>query len=223
MDAVREVCSAALSLRKARGLRVRLPLAALTVAPPDADALRPFADLLADEVNVKEVGARPTTGRRTRAGVAAHGERAGRRARGSARTCRQVIKAVKAGDWSRRRRHGRSRRRRRCVEGEYELELVAADAGAARRALPGGAGVVVLDTDGDAGAGRRGPGPRRGPGGAAGPPGRRAATSSDRIALTLAGPDAVLAAVRTHEAFVAGEVLAASVGFAAGEAGRPAR
>ena len=36
MDAVREVCSAALSLRKAEGLRVRLPLRALTVAAPDA-------------------------------------------------------------------------------------------------------------------------------------------------------------------------------------------
>src|SRR5690606_38755247 len=55
MDAVRDVCSAALSLRKARGLRVRLPLASLTVASPDADALRPFANLIADEVNVKHV------------------------------------------------------------------------------------------------------------------------------------------------------------------------
>src|SRR5262249_3711039 len=36
MDAVREVCSAALSLRKARSLRVRLPLPRLTVATPDA-------------------------------------------------------------------------------------------------------------------------------------------------------------------------------------------
>ena len=34
MDAVRDVCSAALSLRKARGLRVRLPLPTLTVATP---------------------------------------------------------------------------------------------------------------------------------------------------------------------------------------------
>ncbi|HEY2795408.1 MAG TPA: class I tRNA ligase family protein, partial [Micromonosporaceae bacterium] len=55
MDAVRDVCSAALSLRKARGHRVRLPLAKLTVATPDADSLRPFADLIADEVNVKQV------------------------------------------------------------------------------------------------------------------------------------------------------------------------
>src|SRR5688500_7618964 len=55
MDAVRDVCSAALSLRKARGLRVRLPLPALTVATPRAEELRPFVDLVADEVNVKAV------------------------------------------------------------------------------------------------------------------------------------------------------------------------
>ena len=55
MDEVRQVASAALSLRKARGLRVRLPLARLTVAAADAAALQPFADILRDEVNVKDV------------------------------------------------------------------------------------------------------------------------------------------------------------------------
>ena len=55
MDAVRDVCSAALSLRKVKGLRVRLPLSTLTVASPGAAALRPFVDLIADEVNVKSV------------------------------------------------------------------------------------------------------------------------------------------------------------------------
>ena len=38
MDSVRDVCSAALSLRKARSLRVRLPLRTLTVATPAAAA-----------------------------------------------------------------------------------------------------------------------------------------------------------------------------------------
>src|SRR5262249_6811910 len=55
MDRVRDVCSVALSLRKARGLRVRLPLAELTVAMPGSAALAPFAGLIADEVNVKAV------------------------------------------------------------------------------------------------------------------------------------------------------------------------
>jgi isoleucyl-tRNA synthetase len=55
MDRVRDVCSAASSLRKAANLRVRLPLASLTVAAADAESLRPYVDLIADEVNVKEV------------------------------------------------------------------------------------------------------------------------------------------------------------------------
>jgi isoleucyl-tRNA synthetase len=55
MDAIRAVASAALSLRKTKGLRVRLPLPKLTVATPAAETLRPFADLVADEVNVKSV------------------------------------------------------------------------------------------------------------------------------------------------------------------------
>src|SRR6201999_2747114 len=55
MDEVRQVCSAALSLRKANKLRVRLPLPQLVVAAPDADRLADFVGIIADEVNVKQV------------------------------------------------------------------------------------------------------------------------------------------------------------------------
>ena len=55
MDQVREVCSAASSLRKAKKLRVRLPLPKLTVAVENPQRLAPFNDLIADELNVKEV------------------------------------------------------------------------------------------------------------------------------------------------------------------------
>ena len=78
MERVRQVASAALSLRKARGLRVRLPLAALTVAAPDAATLAPFADILRDEVNVKD--GRPHRGRRRARPVRARRQRAGLRA-----------------------------------------------------------------------------------------------------------------------------------------------
>lgn len=53
MDEVRDVVSHAHSLRKANNLRVRQPLRALTVVT-DLDLGR-FADLIASEVNVKEV------------------------------------------------------------------------------------------------------------------------------------------------------------------------
>src|ERR1700761_249392 len=55
MDLVRSVCSTALGLRKAHQLRVRQPLASLTIAHPEAAALAPFTGLIAEEVNVKAV------------------------------------------------------------------------------------------------------------------------------------------------------------------------
>ena len=55
MDRVREVCSAASSVRKAANLRVRLPISTVTVAAPDASSLEPFKGLIADEVNAKSV------------------------------------------------------------------------------------------------------------------------------------------------------------------------
>ncbi|MCB1556486.1 MAG: isoleucine--tRNA ligase [Alphaproteobacteria bacterium] len=55
MDRVRETCSAALGIRENERLRVRLPLAELVVAAEDADSLTPYADLIADELNVKQV------------------------------------------------------------------------------------------------------------------------------------------------------------------------
>ncbi|MEO3760529.1 isoleucine--tRNA ligase [Mycobacterium sp. B14F4] len=55
MDLVREVASAGSSLRKAKKLRVRLPLLKLTVAVDNPQRLEPFVDLIADELNVKSV------------------------------------------------------------------------------------------------------------------------------------------------------------------------
>ncbi|WP_156254038.1 isoleucine--tRNA ligase [Pseudactinotalea terrae] len=55
MDAVREVVSVAHGLRKSNKLRVRQPLRSLVVAVPDPEALAPFENLIAEEVNLKEV------------------------------------------------------------------------------------------------------------------------------------------------------------------------
>jgi isoleucyl-tRNA synthetase len=142
MDRVRDVASAALSLRKAKKLRVRLPLASLTVAVPDAAALEPFRELLADEVNVKEVLLQPDVDVACSTVLTvvprALGPRLGK-------DVQRVIKAVKAGDWSSSDdtvvAGGVS-----LVEGEYELKLVPAEPDRSA-ALPGNVGVVVLDTD----------------------------------------------------------------------------
>ena len=55
MDRVREIASAGLALRKARGLRVRLPLARLTIVSNETAGLAPFGDILSEELNVKAV------------------------------------------------------------------------------------------------------------------------------------------------------------------------
>jgi isoleucyl-tRNA synthetase len=125
-----------------------------------------------------------------------------------------VIKAVKAGEWE-------------LVDGapvaagvtlqpgEYELRMVAADA-EHTAPLSGRAGVVVLDTDVT---------PELAAEGLARDvvrvvqQARREAglNVSDRIALVVDAPQAVTDAVRAHEEFVAGEVLAETVSY--GDAG----
>src|SRR5690606_18609255 len=220
MDAVRDVCSAALSLRKTRGLRVRLPLPSLTVGTPDAARLEPFADLVADEVNVKQV--------RFTSDVSSHCEQVltvvpralGPRVGGAVQ---QVIRAVKAGDWSL--VDGAPEAAGvKLQEGEYELRMVPADPDHSA-ALPGDTGVVVLDTTLTPELAAEGLArdvvrvvqqARRDAG----------LDISDRITVTVEADDEVVAAVRAHESFVAGEVLADAVSYGpagegafAGEAG----
>jgi isoleucyl-tRNA synthetase len=55
MDMVRDVCSAALFIRDQRNLRVRLPLNKLTIIGKKAASMLQYRDIIADEVNVKNV------------------------------------------------------------------------------------------------------------------------------------------------------------------------
>ncbi len=55
MDKVRDVCSNALSIRRAQSLRTRLPLNELVIAGPQADLVKGFEDVIKDEVNLKNV------------------------------------------------------------------------------------------------------------------------------------------------------------------------
>jgi isoleucyl-tRNA synthetase len=210
MDAIREVASAALSLRKAKGLRVRLPLASLTVATANAAELEPFADLLADEVNVKSVvfsGDVATYCQQVLTVVPrVLGPRVGK-------NVQQIIKAVKSGDWQL--VDGAPVAAGETLqEGEYELKLVAADAEHSAP-LPTSGGVVVLDTQVT---------PELAAEGLARDvvrvvqQARRDADLdvSDRITLAVSASPEVTAALTTHRAFVAGEVLADDVTFADG-------
>ena len=205
MDLTRAVCSAALSLRKTRQLRVRLPLAKLTVAHEASSALDEFAGLIKDEVNVKELvlDADPAHLGEFQLTVNPRvlGPRLGKKVQ-------EVIRAVKAGQWT----ESGDIIRAAGVDlqpGEYELKLTAADPDSTA-ALPGSTGLIALDTvvtpelaaEGTARdvvrviqSARRDAG----------------LDVSDRIAATIGADGAVADAVRAHADFIAAETLASDL------------
>ncbi len=152
MEATRAVASVALGLRKAAGLRVRLPLTSLTVVAPCAAELeQDFATIIADELNVQQVRLVELAGvgaqdfgvtQRLTVNARAAGPRLGK-------DVQQAIKGSRDGDWS-----VDDGGRVVCggidlADGEFVLETVVdsekVGEGQAVAVLPGG-GFVVLDT-----------------------------------------------------------------------------
>jgi len=224
MDAAREVASTTLGLRKAQGLRVRLPLAQLTVVTADPTGLERFTAVLADEVNVKtvrliglddaeahEVG----VAQRLTVNARAAGPRLGK-------GVQDVIRASKSGDWSVTADGGVVCGGVPLVAGEYTLETVVADGagGEAVAVLPGG-GFVVLDTEVTTELSREGLARdlvravqqvRRDAGLAVG----------DRIRLSVVASGEAAAALGAHRDLLAGETLAVDVLLLDPAAGEPA-
>ena len=209
MDAARDVCSAALSLRKTTGLRVRLPLRSLTVATPLAETLRPYAELIADEVNVKDVVFTDQLGDYCEQVLSVVPRVLGPRL---GKDVQQVIKAVKAGEWSVAPSGLVTAGGVDLAEGEYELKMVPRQAD--RSAALGDGGVVVLDTEVTAELAAEGLArdvvrvvqlARR----------DADLNVTDRIRLVVDASPEVRAAVETHRDFVAGETLAQQVEFGA--------
>ncbi len=208
MDRVREVCSSALSVRKIQQLRVRLPLAELVYADVDAESLAPYVSLIMDELNVKSV--RLVTDVATAGAQVLQvspkelGPRLGK-------DVQRVIKAVKASDWS---IVGDSVMAGgvELLPGEFDLKLVPLHPERSA-ALPGNAGVVVLDTVVTPELEREGRArdlvrmiqqARRDAG----------LNVSDRVALTVSASPDWLEALSYFESFVAAETLSTSVATA---------
>ena len=62
MDMVRQICSAALFIRDQKNLRVRLPLNTLNIIGRKASQMLQYKDIIADEVNVKNIKITPEIG-----------------------------------------------------------------------------------------------------------------------------------------------------------------
>ncbi|SJM61928.1 isoleucine--tRNA ligase [Gulosibacter sp. 10] len=212
MDAVREIVSNGQALRKQHHLRVRLPLGSLTVLVEGAAELEPFASIIADELNVREVA----VAERTEEAAAEYGVsrvlRVNSRAVGPrlGKQTQVVIKASKSGDWEE--RDGEVIAGGIALqEGEYELELEIRDSRGDEvlGLLPGG-GILVLDTEVT---------PELAAEGAARDAiravqdARKAAglEVSDRIGLALRTDDATLEALRAQSGLIARETLATAI------------
>ena len=144
MDRVRAACSAALALREEHRLRVRLPLATLTIAGAGAERLRPYFDLVRDEVNVKSVATAAEieafASFELKPNARVLGPRVGKE-------MKAILAAARSGDW-RQDGDGVVVGEHRLEPAEYALRLVPKDGaeGLAIEGLPGHDAVVVLDT-----------------------------------------------------------------------------
>ncbi|AMM33002.1 isoleucyl-tRNA synthase [Sinomonas atrocyanea] len=151
MDRTQAVCSAGSSLRKAAKLRVRLPLAAMTVVVPGAAELSGSEAVIADELNLKAVRLLDAADaseeefgieRRLVVNARAAGPRLGK-------GVQTAIKGSKSGDWSVADDGSVTAGGIGLEPHEYTLETVVDPAKAGEHAavamLPGG-GFVVLDT-----------------------------------------------------------------------------
>ena len=211
MDQVRAVCSTGSSLRKAEKLRVRLPLPQLTVVTTDPEGLRPFAGIVADELNVKAVTVLDVAeahesdfgiSQRLVVNARAAGPRLGR-------DVQTAIKGSKTGDWSVADDGTVTSGGLALVEGEYVVETVvdAEQAGSHTTGMLPGGGFVVLDTDVT---------PELEVEGAARDLVRAVQQArrdagfdvSDRISLEVTGAEFVYRAVLGHRELVTGETLA---------------
>jgi isoleucyl-tRNA synthetase len=220
MDQVRDVCSVGSSLRKAKKLRVRLPLPKLTVAVENPERLRPFTDLIADELNVKAVELTDDIAAYGRFELAVNAKVAGPRI---GKDVQAAIKAVKAGEGVVNADGTLTAGPATLLPEEYSSKLVAAEPreteGSGTRpedtftaALPDGAGLVVLDGTVTPELEAEGWAKDR----IRELQDLRKSTGldvSDRISVVMSVPPERQDWARTHAGLIAGEILATSFEF----------
>lgn len=227
MDAIRDAASVALSLRKAAGLRVRLPLAALTLAVESPQGVQQYSELLADELNVKSVSVVRADAKTAAEFGLVKAITVNARALGPriGKDVQRIIQAAKAGNWSELEGavviDGTE-----LIAGEYEISMVAAVENSKSAVGLTETGFVLLSTEitkelSDEGLARdavRHVQQARKEAGL---------DVSDRIILTLAADQQSVAALDVHRELIAAETLAVNLvisiagggEFAVGEGG----
>lgn len=215
MDFVRAVCSTAKAVREERKLRNRLPLASMTVAGNNAERLADYAELVKDEVNVKElVLARNVTELADQTLYIITplvGKRLGR-------FMKDILAASKTTEWHKNADGTLAIAGQTLNPDEFELRLVLKD-GKAGQALPDNTAVVVLDTEIRPELEREGIArdfvrviqqKRKDSG----------FDVSDRITVAYtSGDETVLAALRENKAYISEQVLATAFDETAGLSG----
>jgi len=96
MDLVRNICSSALSIRDNKNLRVRLPLQSLTIIGANANKLLDFKEIIAEEVNVKEIFTRQDVGEFSEIKLQINFKKIG--AKYGAKM-KEITEAIKTGNW----------------------------------------------------------------------------------------------------------------------------
>ena len=147
MDAIRDAASVALSLRKSAGLRVRLPLAEITLAVESPETVQGYVDLLADELNVKAVKVVKADAQTAKEFGLEKSLSINARALGPrlGKDVQRVIAQSKAGNWSD--ADGRVLvDGTELIEGEYEISMVASSQDAASAVGLTATGFVLLNT-----------------------------------------------------------------------------
>ncbi len=207
MDRLRDVASTGLRLREDQGLRVRLPLASVTVAGHDASTLEPFADLLADELNVKAVRVTEEIGDLATFILRPDGKALGPRL---GKDVQAVFGAARSGDWSSNDDGTVTVAGHVLAADEYELALESPDDVVAA-ALRSNDAVVTLDTEVTAELEAEGlardvvreiQNARK----------TEDLVVTDRIDVWVdSRTESITAAITTHEAYIAEQVLATSI------------
>ena len=203
MDRVRDVCSTGLRVREDEGIRVRQPLPSLTVAGREVDALAPFTNLIADEVNVKEVLLSDDLTAYGQFVLRPNGQALGPRL---GQDVQQVFKAARSGHWERNPDGTVTAAGHPLSDGEFDLALNPVE-GTAAAALRTNDALVALDTAVSAELAAEGivrdvvrmvQAERK----------NQDLDVTDRIALTITAGAEIIDAVEAHITYVCEQVLA---------------